>query len=288
MKTLLYLAIIPVLLAGCIKDPHPPFPPGEQSDFLMKRATQLDVFASDEEGQITTYTKYVDEWAYNDQRKPVSRRRYSNNFTSNDTNDLRLDQRDTLYYDSQRRVVRFEKFDLHYNKIIEKSEFFYRGNETRIHRHNSYFNPNPMHVDTFQLTKNEYVYGDTLCLRIHSGWFQPWKTDTVHYVYRNGNAAYWFSPGEVDHPVGYAVYDDKKNIELTWNLPQGHLIFNLPVRGEPFPLPDRNNWIYKGQSPENAGYRGEITYDGNGLIAGTYTKDYTETTVRFEYIRARP
>src|SRR5687768_1073453 len=104
MKTLLYLAAIPVLLAGCIKDPQPPFPPGEKSDFLMKRATQVDIFDPGEEGQIPTYTKYIDEWTYNDQNKPVSRRRYSNNFTSNDTNDIQLDQRDTLYYDSQRRV----------------------------------------------------------------------------------------------------------------------------------------------------------------------------------------
>ncbi len=134
----------------------------------MKRAIQVDIFDPGEEGQIPTYTKYIDEWTYNDQNKPVSRRRYSNNFTSNDTNNIQPDQRDTLYYDSQRRAVPFEKFDLHYNKIIEKDEFFYRGNERRIHRHNSYLNPNPMQVDTFQLMENEYVYGDTLCcIRIH-------------------------------------------------------------------------------------------------------------------------
>ncbi|RPD41446.1 hypothetical protein [Chitinophaga barathri] len=285
MKTLLYLTSV-LLLGGCIKDPQPPFPPKEP-DFLMKRAVQLDIFDVEDEGHITTYTKYIDEWAYNSQRKPVSRRRYSNNFTSNDTNDIQLDRRDTLYYDNQHRVTRSETFDVHYNKIISREEFFYRGNETRIYWHNSYYTPNPMHVDTFQLTENEYVYGDTLCLRIHKGWFTG-KTDTVHYVYRNGNAAYWFSPGEVNDPVGYAVYDDKKNIELTWNLPQGHLVFLLPVTGEPFPLPDRNNWIYKGQDQQSAGYRGDITYDENGLIIKTYTKDYTETTIRFEYIPARP
>src|SRR5688500_4126069 len=106
MKTLCCLVGV-LLLAGCVKDPQPPFPP-KGSDFLMKSASHLDIFASDEEGQVTSYTKYVDEWAYNEHNKPLSRRRYSNNFTSNDTNDIRLDSRDTLYYDSRNRVVRSE------------------------------------------------------------------------------------------------------------------------------------------------------------------------------------
>lgn len=84
-----------LVLQACVKDPRPPLPPDAPKALLVK-TVRIEAWST--EGEDQTYEmheKYVDEYLYNGQNKPVARRRYSSNFTG-DTNQLTYDGFDTV------------------------------------------------------------------------------------------------------------------------------------------------------------------------------------------------
>ena len=284
MKKRYYLAAI-VLLHACIKDPHPPLPP-ESPKALLVKTVRIESWSTDGEDQtFEMHEKYVDEYLYNGQNKPVARRRYSSNFTG-DTNQLTYDAYDTLFYDSRGRVKQVDFHDLHYQKQMSSYRFFYQGAATLIDQYELWTRWNNPHADTLTFNgRMTFKYVDSGVFRI-----LPYPNgtgiDTIFYAYRNNNFQYISFISLGLQPDDYHVeYDNKPNASECFNLPQPTMVFPLPSMDVVRPLADKNNYIVRERN-NNEGAPRILTYDTLGhpihmLLPSPET--FAKMQIRLEY-----
>ncbi|MBO9153881.1 hypothetical protein ACFOTA_16800 [Chitinophaga sp. GCM10012297] len=281
-----YLPLLCLLLTGCIKDHWPGTPDPEVPPFLISRmiAVQHSGTPDPLPGEHPErFFKEVNEFHYNAFFKPESR--YSYVASGADTLALRLQVRDTLYYDTKHRVVQVDGYIPSQSGVRERKKFTYEGNDTLPATMQVWYSGMPEPDSLYFQGTTRFAYKTDTALMIsvnaHGG------LDTMFYIYAGGNfmRQYGTTGYEVDV---YTTYDNATGIEHLIGLSHG-LVFRLPVDNVKPPVLSRNNWTGEGLLTQVK----TIAYLPGGNLVDSYTvtqNDQVPLTwkVRFEYFIPNP
>lgn len=285
-----YFPLLFALMAtGCIKEPGPGIPSGpEAPPFLISRmiAVQHSGTPNPLPGDIPEgFFKEVNEFHYNAFFKPESRYNYV--ASTGDTLDLRLQVRDTLYYDTQHRVVQVDGYIPSQPGIRERKKFTYAGNDTLPATMQVWYSGMPEPDSLYFRGTTRYAYRTDTALviteNVHGG------LDTMFYIYTGGNFMRQYGTTGYTYDA-YTTYDNATGVEHLMGLSHG-LVFRLPVDNVKPPVLSRNNWTGEGQER----WMKKIVYLPGGNLVDNYTMtEYYPVPfpltwkVRFEYFTPNP
>jgi hypothetical protein len=242
-----------LLCAGCIKEPSPNVPLPPKPQWLLTKVVALKTQAEPEGGPVY-YSARVDEYRYNRHHKPCMHIQYD----GPDTNNLKVSNTDTLFYDNQLRPIRVSSSQ----RYIYRTEhrFFYAANERYPDREETYYIDSSEVPGTPGITR--LLYRDTMVYMLD----EPAHVDSFAFVYnRQGNyIGIYFTPLGVT--VEYEAYDNAVNVGRFLNLDHARAL-NVPG-AEPGPLFSKNNWT---SNPSESLYR-TITYDAQGRVSKSYVQ----------------
>lgn len=251
MKNLLLACLSALFLAGCTGGiwPEPGTPKPEQPKDPKWLLTKVTKRLKYDWGYVRI-TKTVDEYIYNEHHKPVVHRYLSN---AADSNDLRLTEVDSLFYDDQQRITQINQFTVTLNQVTSLRKFIYSGSDRlprRVEKHTLYDslgNPRPY---PGYLYHEDYTYQDTVVIQVTNG--NDFSNDTAKFHYNaTGNHTFYDAPlqlagGAYVKQYEFNQYDNAPNPERYFNLEHGLAFVIDDIRSQYryyAPLLSKNNWV---------------------------------------------